>query len=920
MSFKHGPALILLLMLIMVFGGVVVFCLPGFLERKTFPAIFENAGLHEYGIDVRRIGIAGIDLGRVTLGDAKEPWLSIAAIQVDYSLAGILAREIKSVTVSGLELEALVQDGRIVIPGLAMTDKTDSGPGSDRFVQLPVDIDSLTVRNATLAIVFKGKRLVVPFSLRVKKNSDATTGKSVPLYDCLLELQPRGQLIRIGVKADLAGNMIGIDYTADSLFLDVFSDLLSDIAPFSIVGKAVLHGTAAVQISPLQMIDIDAECKVSGARIASSAFSLRNGTAVAQPETPLHVRVSGSGKNVRVKIKDLAAVTPIAVRIPFIDGSISYANAAVDLNGNLQLEIVGSPQVDGPGKKTTPLRTALDFNGTYNPDNHDWRGEITSSEDSQDRPAQQVIYSSSAFDAVSESMSLSVAAKGSGPMGKLEYSLQLARLRVSAGEIDLRAPTVSLTGRTMIEDELNTLVAMNFSDIALAAGSMRAHGSVALTGEISPTFQKSVPKSGPVGFLGAIKLHNGTMEENESGIYAGNINAEIPVQWPFPVAAPQGDLTIDEIRWQDKNLGPLTAAVWQQGIGFVIKGVQENRLLPGLSLQFKGQTTYGGGGPKASIQFNSAMATDSVEVDLGMLHPDLQGFSLRGGVMFSGESRLDRGTLQTRVEGGLQNARFWSIETGLTIDGINTTMTIDDLLELRSRPQQQLRFDHAALGDFTIENGAIDFQIESKKSLLVEKSSFEWAGGSLYSHAIRINPGIDTYSVTIFCDRLKLADLLEQFGAAQAEGEGAVSGRVPLVYSDNRLIFGDGFLYSTPGEGGTIRMTGAEAIAAGIPKNTPQFAQIDFAMEALKNFSYKWVKLHTITEDDNLVLKMQLDGMPDRTLPFRYDSSIGEFIRVDLKTEQGILQPIRLDVNFRLPLNTLLDYSKGIGQLIDRMK
>jgi hypothetical protein len=515
---------------------------------------------------------------------------------------------------------------------------------------------------------------------------------------------------------------------------------------------------------------------------------------------------------------------------------------------------------------------------------------------------------------------MSVAAEGSGATGNLEYSLQLAGLRVFAGEIDVRAPTVSLTGRTMIEDELNTRVAMNFSDIALAAGSIQAQGNVALVGEISAISQETVPKFGPVGFLGAIKFHNVTMEEKESEIHAGNISAEIPVQWPPAAAAAQGDLKINAIRWQDKNLGPLTAVVRQQGIGLHLQGVHENRLLTGFSLHFKGQTAYDGFGPKASIQFNSAMTTDSVEVDLGILHPVLHGFSLRGGVKLAGETRLGRGTMQARLEGGLQDARLWSTETGITIDGINTAIAMADLLEPRSRPQQQLRFDHASFGDFIIENGRIDFQIESKESLLVEKSSFEWAGGSLYSHAIRINPGIDTYRVTIFCDRLKLADLLEQFGAAQAEGEGAVSGRVPLVYSDNRLIFGDGFLYSTPGEGGTIRMTGAEAIAAGIPKNTPQFAQIDFAMEALKNFSYKWVKLHTITEDDNLVLKMQLDGKPDRTLPFRYDSSIGEFVRVDLKTEQGILQPIRLDVNFRLPLNTLLDYSKGIGQLIDTMK
>jgi hypothetical protein len=636
----------------------------------------------------------------------------------------------------------------------------------------------------------------------------------------------------------------------------------------------------------------------------------------------LHITVSGSSKNVRVKLEDLAVVSPLALQVPTIEASISYSTAAVDLNGNVELELDGVPQVDVPGKKTIPLQAAIDFSGFYDPGNHDWRVEITSAGDLQDRPAPQFDYRTGALAMVSDSVALSVAVEGSETTGNIEYSLQLAGLTVSSGEVVVRVPAVSLTGHTMIEDAMNTRAALNLSGLTMTAGTMQAEGDVTVTGKMFSVAQETVAGSGPVGFQGAIGFHNVTAAEKESGMLASNMSAEIPFQWPPAAAVGQaGDLTFRNIHWQDKNLGPLTAAVQQQGAGFIIRGVHENRLIPGLSLHFSGQATYAGvEGPAASVLFNTETDTDSVEADLGKLHPSLHGFFLHGGVKLTGESRLNRGTLQARLEAGLQDARFWSAEKGIVVDGINTTISIADLFELRSRPQQQLRFAKASFGDFALEHGEIDFQIESKESLLVEKSSFGWAGGSLYSHALRINPGIDSYRVIIFCDRLKLANLLEQFGVAQAEGEGAVSGRVPLVYSDDRLFFGDGFLYSTPGEGGTIRMTGADAIAAGIPKNTPQFAQIDFAMEALKNFSYEWVKLHTVTEDDNLVVKMQLDGMPDRTLPFRYDSRIGAFTRIDLKTEQGILQPIRLDVNFRLPLNTLLDYSKGIGQLIDKMK
>jgi hypothetical protein len=921
MTFKRGPAPIILLMLIMVFGGAVVFSLPVLLERKIFPEIMENSGLHEYGIDVRRIGIAGIDIGRVWLGDGQAPWLSIASIQVDYSMTGILAREIRSVTVSGLEIEALVQDGRIVIPGLAMTEQADSGPGDDRFLRLPVDIGSLTVRNATLAVVYNGKRLTVPFSLHIKKNNDAIIGQSVPVYDCDLQLRPRGQLVRIRAHVNLANNRVETNYAADSLQLEVFADLLSGVVPLSLAGKTTILGTTSFQISPLRLIDIDAQCKVSGARITANAFSLQNRSFPGHPETPLQVQLRGNSEKVLVKVEDLVAVRPFPVQIPTMISSISYAASAIELDGNVQLDFTGLPQVWMPETHTTPLRAALDFNGAYTTSSTDWRLEITSPEDHPGRPAPQFSDRSETLAVVPENVALTIAAQGSGAMGKIEYSLQLAGQSVSFGGADVWVPSVSLTGHTTIENTVFTRAEIHLPGTTLTAGSMRAQGDIRVVGITQSASQETTPESQSVGFQGTIEFNNVSAADQETGISVNTMNAEIPFQWPPPAAVGQGAVTIKDIRWQDKQLGSLNAAVQQEGAGFAIDGIHENRLMSGLSLHFNGQATYDGAeGPAAAMQFKTKTATDTVEADLGSLHPSLQGFSLRGGVAFAGKSRWERGILQASVEVGLQDARLWSTESDMTIDGINIAVAMVDLLELRSRPQQQFRFARASLGDFTVENGEIDFQIESKESLLVEKSSFKWAGGSLYSHALRINPGVDSYRVIIFCDRLKLANLLEQFGAAQAEGEGAVSGRIPLVYSDSRLVFGDGFLYSTPGEGGTIRITGGDAIAAGIPQNTPQFAQIDFAMEALKNFSYKWVKLHTVTEDDNLVVKMQLDGMPDRTLPFRYDSRIGAFTRIDLKTEQGILQPIRLDVNFRLPLNTLLDYSKGIGQLIDKMK
>ena len=68
------------------------------------------------------------------------------------------------------------------------------------------------------------------------------------------------------------------------------------------------------------------------------------------------------------------------------------------------------------------------------------------------------------------------------------------------------------------------------------------------------------------------------------------------------------------------------------------------------------------------------------------------------------------------------------------------------------------------------------------------------------------------------------------------------------------------------------------------------------------------MKLRLSTEAENLLLRLELDGKPAQPLPFTYNRQLGTFTRIEAKSKQGIDYPIRLDVNFRLPLNRVLHY------------
>jgi len=107
-------------------------------------------------------------------------------------------------------------------------------------------------------------------------------------------------------------------------------------------------------------------------------------------------------------------------------------------------------------------------------------------------------------------------------------------------------------------------------------------------------------------------------------------------------------------------------------------------------------------------------------------------------------------------------------------------------------------------------------------------------------------------------------------------------------------------------------------LMSGIPKGTPQFSQIDLAREALKHYRYDWAKLDITTEQENLNLKLKLDGTPVEVLPFEYRQDFGGFVRVDADSPGSRFQGIRLDVNFDLPLNQVLKYGKGLKDIFNK--
>ena len=144
-----------------------------------------------------------------------------------------------------------------------------------------------------------------------------------------------------------------------------------------------------------------------------------------------------------------------------------------------------------------------------------------------------------------------------------------------------------------------------------------------------------------------------------------------------------------------------------------------------------------------------------------------------------------------------------------------------------------------------------------------------------------------------------------------------LNGYIPLLINKKGIFFKDGALYSFPGKTGTIKLSNTELLTAGLPKNSPQYHQLEFARQALTNFKYDWCKLHFNSQGTQCVLNMTLLGKPAKPLPFVYNKDLQQYTEVKAKGSIGVLRPIQLDLNFLIPINQILEYGSGIKKLID---
>lgn len=302
-------------------------------------------------------------------------------------------------------------------------------------------------------------------------------------------------------------------------------------------------------------------------------------------------------------------------------------------------------------------------------------------------------------------------------------------------------------------------------------------------------------------------------------------------------------------------------------------------------------------------------------LDLGEYAPALNSFqlesaSLKADCSYRWTPLGQRGSVSVDLSG----INVESAEKKLKLTDAALRFSLPNLPELESAAGQRFRFKAFQFDNLKFDSGRVNFRMETPKTWYLEGATFNWCSGKIRIGSVKIAPETERFSTVMYCDRVRLGQLLAQFGiGADAGDNAALNGTIPFSIRNGRIIFRNGFLYSTPGETGILKLVPNATV------NTmgQSSVEMSFALSALKDFQYQWVKLTMNTVNDDLKLKFQVDGRPSGPLPFSIDPDSGRPVKT-----QGTnrFQGIPLDVNVTIPLTKSLELYQMYDKLMNGNK
>ncbi len=829
-----------------------------------------------------------------------QPVLAVTTIQIDYSLFSLLQGRINEITLNGLEVQLEVTDKGITLPGLSRRPPSTTGQeGNGKPFRLetllPLELNAVVIQKARPTVHWQNHSIEVPFDLSLN-----TSGLKQGVLIGRGRFKPRGN--EINLTFETRSGKAEVILNKSHLMLDRFADLFDDGIPISAAGKVDLNGRTTFQLDPLQWTGLSVSAGISDIKISSPGVQIENLPMANSSTAPLQIELKMDGQqHFQWQCAPFQLTTAAKIQVAALEGKLAPSTNGWQFKAHTRADIPAQVIDTGPKpgmifKKTLSLLG--DIHGQHTQDNG-VEFELSAGPDAQE-PNGELFLDVAGRTARSRVPRLALTGAYKDQSIKTRFKVTTHKIRVDLPDGAFSCPEWILNGDAAITSTLSLQAEAKLTDAELAIGST----SVQIPQTIFRA-QIRQTRNSPLSLVGDLEIARARVDDPQYGFKVRGLSGRIPLGWPQSRKTPAGKIKAAGIQWRSHQLGGLQGALNQQPAGLQAEIQHNSKLFPGLFVHINMKADKTG----AALAFQVPTYQPKKDLDLGLFSSAAAGLMVNGRLEARAEMIFKGASAQSNARVKIDNGRLQDESRNMNLTGISLDLHLDDLMALSSPPGQKFRIEALEYGRMTAADFDVDFKIEPGHSVFIKNAGLHWCQGDINVKPFRITPGVEEYDLTLLCDGLNLSMLLEQLEAAKASGDGTVSGRIPLRWSKGRLGFHNGVLSSPAGVASVIRISDTDYLLAGLPPDTPQRIQLEIATEALKDYTYKWAKLHLHSQQDDLLVQLQVDGKPNRLLPFAFDKQLGSFKRVPGKG-QAEFKGISIDLNFKSPLDEILHYKK----------
>lgn len=151
----------------------------------------------------------------------------------------------------------------------------------------------------------------------------------------------------------------------------------------------------------------------------------------------------------------------------------------------------------------------------------------------------------------------------------------------------------------------------------------------------------------------------------------------------------------------------------------------------------------------------------------------------------------------------------------------------------------------------------------TETSLLVTEAGAGFCGGEVKLYSLFLNPASLTTGFTLFLDDIDTNEIVTHLKGFKGDATGRLHGKIPVFLKNGReLRLKNSYLYSIPGETGTIRFEDAQPILDNLALGGVDEATTSNLAKALTNLDYSSLKFELKRESDGegLALGMSIEG------------------------------------------------------------